>query len=906
MLKNPETNKISLLLKDNEEWLLAKTLANAKGCSYVEDASTLKETGQTSIRTLSSQLIGILQGEITLKTLNPKDKHSQQELSSIGSRLASYHQQQGIGPEILLSLLKHYKQSYLDIIETIRLESGVIQEYYSIVYHFFDRVELGICSELRDYIAGLQEKGKELEQLNSQLIYIIDSLPDPTFVLDRDQRVVFWNKALEKMTGVAKDQIIGKGDYTYAVPIYGKPRPLLADIPFLLDPQDISNFYNDIRRKEQGLYSEVYSPHINKGKGAFLWVKATPFFDSEGKLTGVIESIRDITKQKTTEKELSSEKEQLSVTLSSIGDGVIATDTKGQITIINLMAEKLTGYTSSEAIGLRVDKVFNAVNESSYEPEDCLVDTVIRTGKAVYSSFDVRLIAKNGIKHWISRNAAPINNKEGGLLGVVLVFRDVTKGHLMQNNLQESAAFNRAVLGSLLAHIAVIDRAGTIIAVNHSWEKFAEANGTAPEKVGMGRNYLDVCRRAIANSDQSAEAVLNGLNSILNGESDYYSIEYSCHSPVAKRWFLLNATPLRGGKSGAVLSHIEITKRKLAEEKLTHLSIHDPLTGVYNRTFFEQQMSYLETEDDISFGIIICDIDGLKLVNDTLGHEKGDQLLLDASNIIRKSFRDKDIISRIGGDEFAVLIKDTNSVALKFSRMRIKNNVDQYNTANPEIPLSISVGFSISSKKNNDVNEIFKEADNNMYSEKLHNVQSGKHAIVQTLMKALEARDFITEGHADRLKDFAVIMVKRLDFLEHKIADMKLFAQFHDIGKVGIPDRILFKEGALTEEEFNDMKRHCEIGYRIAQSSPDLMPIADWILRHHEWWNGEGYPMGDKGENIPLECRVLSILDAYDAMTSDRPYRKAMSHKKAVKNLITGAGSQFDPELVKIFLELFD
>ena len=100
---------------------------------------------------------------------------------------------------------------------------------------------------------------------------------------------------------------------------------------------------------------------------------------------------------------------------------------------------------------------------------------------------------------------------------------------------------------------------------------------------------------------------------------------------------------------------------------------------------------------------------------------------------------------------------------------------------------------------------------------------------------------------------------------------------FHDIGKVGIPDRILFKPGRLTDEEYKEMKRHSEIGHRIAQSAPDLQPIADYILRHHEWWNGGGYPLGLSGENIPLECRILAIADAYDAMTSDRPYRKAMS-----------------------------
>jgi len=128
---------------------------------------------------------------------------------------------------------------------------------------------------------------------------------------------------------------------------------------------------------------------------------------------------------------------------------------------------------------------------------------------------------------------------------------------------------------------------------------------------------------------------------------------------------------------------------------------------------------------------------------------------------------------------------------------------------------------------------------------------------------------------------------------------MRLLAQFHDIGKVGIPDRILFKPGPLTPQEIEEMRKHCEIGHRIALSAPDLVPIADWILKHHEWWNGQGYPLGLKGEEIPLECRILSIVDAYDAMTNNRPYRKALPHQVAMEELIKCSGTQFEPHLVQ-------
>jgi HD-GYP domain-containing protein (c-di-GMP phosphodiesterase class II) len=138
------------------------------------------------------------------------------------------------------------------------------------------------------------------------------------------------------------------------------------------------------------------------------------------------------------------------------------------------------------------------------------------------------------------------------------------------------------------------------------------------------------------------------------------------------------------------------------------------------------------------------------------------------------------------------------------------------------------------------------------------------------------------------------------------ISDLSLLSKFHDIGKVGVPDRILFKPSTLTTEEMLEMQRHCEIGHRIAQSAPDLAPIADWILKHHEWWNGKGYPLGLKGEDIPLECRILAIVDAYDAMTNNRPYRKALSPKKALIELKRCSGTQFDPCLVSKFVEMLE
>lgn len=349
----------------------------------------------------------------------------------------------------------------------------------------------------------------------------------------------------------------------------------------------------------------------------------------------------------------------------------------------------------------------------------------------------------------------------------------------------------------------------------------------------------------------------------------------------------------------------ELEGRKRNEAVLKHMSYHDSLTGLFNRTYFQEQLGILSEFEYKGVGVVCCDVDGLKIINDTMGHSMGDIMLIQVARVLTDVFPSDALVARIGGDEFSIILTDIDESNIRDLCRKIPEQLEK--AQSETIKMKLSVGWSWCNGLNMSVEKfhtLLKEADDLMYRNKLSSSKSNRNALVQGMMEMLKARDFITEGHSQRIQEYVMLVGRELMLSDRQIADLCLLAQFHDIGKIGVSDTVLFKTGMLTGEERKEIERHSVVGYRIAQAIPELLPIADFILKHHEWWNGRGYPLGLHGEEIPIENRIIAIADAFDAMTNDRPYRLKMSIPDALAELKKFAGIQFDPELVNVFTKV--
>lgn len=352
-----------------------------------------------------------------------------------------------------------------------------------------------------------------------------------------------------------------------------------------------------------------------------------------------------------------------------------------------------------------------------------------------------------------------------------------------------------------------------------------------------------------------------------------------------------------GMQTGNTIIIRDITEKKKDEKEIRFLTYHDKLTGLYNRRYFEQAVIQMDEPSNYPIAIIIGDVNGLKLTNDAFGHLAGDRLLAAAAESLRRVLKDKDVLARWGGDEFIMLLPNTdmeeaNSIIHDINHDNKKTFVDSIN-------LSISFGYAVKYNNGYDMSIVMKQADDMMYKEKLSISRSVKNRTVNIILQSLYVKNPSEREHSMGVSRLADKLGVILGLGNSDIIDLRVLGQIHDVGKITIEDGILNKPDKLTEAEYEIVTRHSEKGYQIIKASPELMYLAEEVLSHHERYDGTGYPRGLKREEIPKLARILAVADAIEAMLSDKPYRKALTMEQIIQELRVNAGTQFDPEVVE-------
>ena len=368
--------------------------------------------------------------------------------------------------------------------------------------------------------------------------------------------------------------------------------------------------------------------------------------------------------------------------------------------------------------------------------------------------------------------------------------------------------------------------------------------------------------------------------------------------------FESSISPIYGGDKriiGAVGISRDITEAMQKQKEIEYISIHDFLTGLYNRRYFVDSFIEKDKIENYPLGIVMIDLNGLKILNDAYGHYYGDLGLKKVAEVLQEVTGEDDTVFRIGGDEFAVITVRTSNSILDKLKDQIRTGLVNINIKN--IQLSVAIGYEIKDSESTSFEEMMKNAENHMYRNKLTEGRSVRNNSIKAILKTLTDKFEEEKTHSTRVSELCKKMGEALSFKTDDLKELEIAGLFHDIGKISIPDTILHKPGKLTDKEYEIIKTHTENGYNILRAADEYSNLAEYALSHHEHYNGKGYPRGLKGNEIPLFSRIICVCDAYEAMTSDRIYRKKLNQEEAIDEIVKYSGTQFDPELAQVFVE---
>ncbi len=350
-------------------------------------------------------------------------------------------------------------------------------------------------------------------------------------------------------------------------------------------------------------------------------------------------------------------------------------------------------------------------------------------------------------------------------------------------------------------------------------------------------------------------------------------------------------------------AELVLANKKLAQqnEKILFMSYHDTMTGLNNRRYYEETLFKLDKVASLPISIVMGDVNGLKLINDSFGHQIGDEIVKRVAKVIKKAVRPNDILARLGGGDFVMILPNTTNeeadkIISSIKSMLAKEKVGTVN-------VSVSFGCETKVNKKENIQKILSDTEDFLFRNKLHESSSMRTQTINMIMNTLFEKDDRERLRSQSVSNLCEAIALNMDLERNIVDQVKIAGLMHNIGKIGISEDILNNSSQLTPDEWLEFKKHPEIAYRILSAVDEFSEIATYVLQYQETWDGKGYPKGLKGEEISLQARIIAVADTYDTLTSNRLYRKEFSENEAVEDIKRCSGKQFDPKVTRVFVE---